>query len=357
MANTLHDRLCRKAVEASAPCRIDMGGTLDLPTFYYPLRHLEPCTVNLAINLRTRVRLLPYRPGWVKVSSRGFESAAYPSEKAPFDHPLGLVFAVAAYFRADGVHIEIESASPPRSALGGSSAAGVALVAAFGAALQPAAAERLSRKRVAVLAHALEQSVAAVPCGRQDQLAAAYGGVHAWNWHADLEGDRFSAKVLVERSAFRTLTPCMLLAYCGIPHESRNINGRWVKQFLSGQHRTAWHEICRCTRNFRKALTRRDLPAAVRAMNREVELRREMTPDVLDPMGEALVAAAVAGGCGARFTGAGGGGCIWAIGPDQQVDKLAAKWETVLSGRAEARRLDAAIDDRGVAVEETGIRN
>jgi D-glycero-alpha-D-manno-heptose-7-phosphate kinase len=57
-------------IEASAPCRIDMGGTLDISTFYYPLRHLLPCTFNIAVNLRTRVRLFPYKEGNVIISSK-----------------------------------------------------------------------------------------------------------------------------------------------------------------------------------------------------------------------------------------------------------------------------------------------
>jgi hypothetical protein len=36
-------------VQASAPCRVDMGGTLDIGTFYYPLQHAGPCTFNLAL--------------------------------------------------------------------------------------------------------------------------------------------------------------------------------------------------------------------------------------------------------------------------------------------------------------------
>jgi len=103
-------------IEASAPCRIDMGGTLDISTFYYPLRHLFPCTVNMAIDLRTWIRFLPYDRGMVKISSKGFISAEYPLDESPFDHPLGLMFAIAAYFRAEGVHIDIHSSSPPRSA-------------------------------------------------------------------------------------------------------------------------------------------------------------------------------------------------------------------------------------------------
>lgn len=86
-------------IVASAPCRIDMGGTLDIATFYYPLRHLSPCTVNLALSMRTHVRLLPFRQGQIKISSKGFRSATFALERAPFSHPLGLMFAIGAFFR------------------------------------------------------------------------------------------------------------------------------------------------------------------------------------------------------------------------------------------------------------------
>ena len=67
-------------IEASAPCRIDMGGTLDIPTFYFPLRHLSPCSFNIALKLRTRVRLLPYARGQIKISSRGFKAARFSAD-------------------------------------------------------------------------------------------------------------------------------------------------------------------------------------------------------------------------------------------------------------------------------------
>ncbi|MGB5992281.1 MAG: hypothetical protein WBG61_08170, partial [Desulfobacterales bacterium] len=72
MTESMRKVLLKSPVEASASCRIDMGGTLDLSTFYYPLRHLSPCTVNIAIDLRTRVKLLPYDTGQIKISSKGF---------------------------------------------------------------------------------------------------------------------------------------------------------------------------------------------------------------------------------------------------------------------------------------------
>ncbi|OIN95241.1 MAG: galactokinase, partial [Deltaproteobacteria bacterium CG1_02_45_11] len=311
MPVTLSNILESEHIEASAPCRIDMGGTLDISTFHYPLRHLSPCTFNMAVDLRTRVRILPYQEGMVRVSSKGFKSAEFTLDQAPFDHTLGLMFAIAAYFRAAGVHIVIDSTSPPRSALGGSSAAAVALIAAFSKIFEHTGASLLSRQKTAILAYALEGSVAQVPCGLQDQLAAAYGGVNAWYWRADHKGPLYRKKTVVRKNSHPDLERRLLVAYCGIPHTSKDINGLWIQQFISGKHRELWQEIVMLTRKFVDALAEKKYKDAARCMNREVAIRKKMTPDVLDTMGEKLVAVAIENNCGARFTGAGGGGCIW----------------------------------------------
>ena len=85
-------------------------------------------------------------------------------------------------------------------------------------------------------------------------------------------------------------------------------------------------------------------------MNRETALRRQMTPDVLDSVGVRLVESAMQNSCGARFTGAGGGGCIWALGQMENVDRLKPLWEEILSTRKQAYLLDAKIDAEGVVV-------
>ncbi len=75
-----------------------------------------------------------------------------------------------------------------------------------------------------------------------------------------------------------------------------------------------------------------------------------MTPDVLDEMGVELVEAAVKLGCGGRFTGAGGGGCIWAIGEIGAIDLLRNTWEIILAEKPEARLLDVQVDPDGLKV-------
>jgi D-glycero-alpha-D-manno-heptose-7-phosphate kinase len=222
-------------IETSAPCRIDLGGTLDISTFNYPLRHLNPCTFNIAIGLRTRVKLFPYKNGFVKISSKGFKPVEYPSGKAPFNNELGLMFAIAEYFHADGVHILIDSESPTRSALGGSSVAAVALIGAFSKLYENLDQAPLSKKNIAHLAWQIESFVAGTTCGIQDMLAAAYGGVNAWYWRPFISDSIFVKKTIIKKKLFKELEECLLLAYCGIPHESLNINGKWMSRFCSGQ--------------------------------------------------------------------------------------------------------------------------
>ena len=104
------------------------------------------------------------------------------------------------------------------------------------------------------------------------------------------------------------------------------------------------------THQFAAALTDRNYSQAAVHMNRETALRRAMTRDVLDNVGVRLVESALQKGCGARFTGAGGGGCIWALGEIENIDRLKPLWEEILSTRKEAHLLDAKIDATGVSV-------
>lgn len=335
-------------ISASAPCRVDMGGTVDLSTFFYPLRHLSPCTFNLAIDLKTTVSLYPYEKGKVKMTSRGFKSGVFQTGAAPFTHPMGLMFAIVAYFNISGIHVVIDSASPPRSALGGSSAAAVALIAAFGKLLRKDQKPALTRTQIARLAHAIESSVAGVPCGLQDQLAAVYGGVNAWYWGADVQKAVFRRRVVVPRKNHLNLERHLLLAYCGVPHESKAINRVWVDQFLSGKHREDWKKIIGYTHEFIRAVSALDFKSGAASLRSEMHLRAKMTPDVLDDMGKKLVRAAETQGCGARFTGAGGGGCVWAIGSGKDIRVLKGTWETGLKERSEAALLDFRIDPKGV---------
>ncbi len=343
-----------KQVEFSAPCRIDMGGTLDISTFHLPLRQYKPCTFNIAIDLRTRVRIIPFKKGWVRITSNGFEPYECASDDLSFNHPLGLMCAISSYFGADGVHIDIHSTSPPRSALGGSSVAGVALVAAFLRIEneQYKGVDNKLREKSALIAHAIESSVAGVPCGLQDQLAAAYGGVNAWYWTGKIIESSFLKKEILNEAVSKDIQQHILVAYCGQPHESKNVNGKWVNTFLTGIDRKKWIDIIQLTENFANAISEKDFKKAKDYMNLETDIRCEMTPEVLDNIGRKLVDSAVICNCGARFTGAGGGGCIWAVGEKSDLNTLKNNWSDILKINKDACFLTTDIDYKGIIDEK-----
>ena len=350
MEDAIRAALRKQPIRSSAPCRVDMGGTVDIATLYYPLARLRPATFNIALNLRTQVQVSDYTPGVVRVSSKGFSPAEFAMGRAPFNHPLGNIFAVAEHFGIDGIHIDIDSSSPPKSALGGSSAAAVAVIAALYRLREESGAKLPDGTwhKIPELAHAVEEGIALVPCGCQDQMAAAFGGVNAWYWNGRGKDPWYIKKSLLEAGDASWINDRMLVAYCGAQHESKEINGLWIRGFLEGTHRRLWEEIVSCTADFIHAFSEKDLPGAIAAMSRDTAIRRQMTPGVLDKTGIELVKTAVDTGAGARFTGAGGGGCIWAFGEPDRISDLRPIWDAVLAGRKGGMLLDASVDMKGV---------
>ncbi|MEW5734382.1 MAG: galactokinase [Thermodesulfobacteriota bacterium] len=352
MPQRLTQLLENEPVTSSAPCRVDMGGTLDIPAFHYALRELGPCTFNAAINLRTRVTLLPHRNGYIKISSEGFEPAEFPADSAPFSgHPLGLLFAVASYFSATGVHVKVVSESPVRAALGGSSAAAVACIAAFSRARARLDERPLSLRQIVLLAHSIESNVSRVLCGLQDQLAAAYGGVNAWFWPAPPDAISYDKREILPEKDQPEFSQSMLVAYCGVPHDSLDINGQWVDGFLAGRTRALWRAICALSLDFVEAVAAHDMAQAADIMNRECAIRQELTPGVLTTPMRKCKDAAKAAGWGARFTGAGGGGCVWALGPKEGQAEVAAQWAKIMRETENGRMLSCAVDPVGVVTD------
>lgn len=343
----LEKQLEHHQIHTSVPCRVDFGGTLDISTLFLPLNHLSPSSFNIALDLRTVVSLSPWQKGFIKVSSKGFESAVFKKDDALFHHPMGLMFACAAYFDAHGVHIQIESASPPRSALGGSSAAAVAIISAVYKAMD----KPIIPGQIAWLAHYIEAGVAGVPCGMQDQLAAAFGGVNQWFWKMGRSSPEFEQMPVFEyEDDINLFNLNILIAYCGIPHVSKDINKQWIDSFICGETRSVFKKIVDLTHQFSRAVKNQNFRQAADLMNQETKLRLGMTPDVLDNTGKKLFEKAMSCDCGARFTGAGGGGCLWAIGEAQDIETLKPLWQDILSHVETAKVLDTKIENKGIII-------
>jgi D-glycero-alpha-D-manno-heptose-7-phosphate kinase len=351
----IKDFVSRQAVAASAPCRIDAGGTWDIKALALPFESIQPTTVNVALTLRTFASLHPYEPGQIKISSSGFvEPEVFPAGRLPFDTRFGLFFAAVSYFGFHGLEVRIDSQSPVRSALGGSSTALVALIRALSTAASEFGGKGLSKKEILHLGYHLEDGVSGGNCGIQDQAAAVYGGVQQWEWQYGNRTAAFRRRALLDREGQNALSQRLLVAYSGKRHTALRTNRQWIRDFLSGRTRAGWLKVNETVRRFGGAIEARDWNQAAALIREEMAVRREITPEALTPTTGELIETAEDAGCGARFTGAGAGGCLWAIGDMEQIDTLRGLWETRLAQIKGAMLLDCGIDPSGVT--DTGVR-
>ncbi len=72
-------KLREQQVEASAPCRVDCGGSTDHRLTGLLCRAASPATATIALDLRTVVRLEPHDPGRLAVEAGGLASRTHRS--------------------------------------------------------------------------------------------------------------------------------------------------------------------------------------------------------------------------------------------------------------------------------------
>jgi len=342
----------RNSIKASAPCRIDSGGTWDIKALALPLEAVVPTTVNLAIDLRTSVTLLPYKSGWVKISSDNFDTQeAHPFAQAPFDSRFGLFFAIASFFKVHGLEIAIRSTSPIQAGLGGSSTAAVATIKALSLARNMFHEKEIEKGGILHLAYHLEDAVSLGGCGLQDQGAAVYGGVNKWVWNYSREGKPFERESILDENGQGELSKRLLVAYSGRRHLSARINRLWIEQFLGGKTRSDWIELNGIVNRFASHIREGKWKEGAEELRNEVAIRKEITPEAFTPLIARLIEESERVGCGARFAGAGGGGTVWALGEIDAIGELREIWTQILKGTKKGGILKCSVDPTGVREE------
>jgi D-glycero-alpha-D-manno-heptose-7-phosphate kinase len=337
-------------ITASAPCRIDSGGTWDIKAMALPFQGIGPVTINMALSLRTEVVISPHDEGRIMISSDGFDhTEEYPFDNVSFNPPFGLFFSAVTHFGFHGLQIKIRSDSPIQSALGGSSTALVALLKALSklSALIPTH-KAFSKKDILYLGYHLEDGISGGHCGIQDQAAAVYGGVNRWEWHYANRKSIFNKDSLLNREGQKELSKHILVAYSGISHSSSNINHSWIEAFLSGHTRKGWIEANRIIHKLSQSIKERNWEKAIKLLRAEMDIRRVITPDALIDLTEKLIDQAEEVGCAARFTGAGGGGSVWALGKPAKLIQLKKWWEMTLAPTRGGKILECSIESVGV---------
>ncbi|GGZ70916.1 dehydrogenase [Lysobacter xinjiangensis] len=228
--------------------------------------------------------------------------------------PPSLRLLVGVYARIcmqflDGRHppirIRTYSDAPPGSGLGSSSTLVVALVAA----LCEFFALPLGEYEIAHLAYSIEREDLALAGGKQDQYAAAFGGVNFMEFHA---GDRVIVNPLrIKDWVLAELEASLVLYFTGVSRESARIIDEQVRNAASGAHDSvsAMHQLKFEAVQMKEALLKGDLDAFARTLQKGWEAKKRMASSVSNPVIDAVEAVAVTHGARAtKVSGAGGGG-------------------------------------------------
>ncbi|MCY4523390.1 MAG: hypothetical protein OXB84_01495 [Halobacteriovoraceae bacterium] len=167
-------------IEESGSVRVDLlGGTLDL----YPIGVFIPgsCTLNFATSLTARVALRKIDGDLIVESldyntKKTFKSSEFTDLLIYGGHfgPLSLVAHILRHFSVDrGVHLTLDSDSPPGAGLGGSSTMGVVLYKALCGLCK----KEFDKTTAVLTVKDMEACILQSPAGYQDYYPALYGGI------------------------------------------------------------------------------------------------------------------------------------------------------------------------------------
>ena len=291
---------------ARAPLRISLaGGGTDLAAYYE--RH-GGAVLSTTIDKYFYVIIAPTEGRNIQVSSSDYRTFFRQSVDGPalWDGDLRLPKAVIHRFGIrTGLSIFLASQVPPGTGLGSSSTVAVALIKAMALLC----GDRLSPPEVAELACEIEIEKLGMPIGKQDQYAAAFGGLNYLEFGRD--------GVTVERlrlpmETVDALQERLMLFFTGIWHDSSQILGEQRQNTKDdGAVVESLHAIKGVAQRMRGDLLAGDLSRIGALLHESWLAKRSLAKGITQPAIDSWYDAALeAGAAGGKIAGAGGGGFL-----------------------------------------------
>lgn len=290
---------------ARSPVRISLaGGGTDLPAYY---ETFGGAVLSATINKYFYVFLSVAEGDGLQITSSDYRTFYRHDGHEPlvWDGDLRLPRAILSHFGVEqGLSMFLASEIPPGTGLGTSSSVTVAIVKAVSTAL----GLQLSRGELAELACYIEIDKLGEPIGKQDQYAAAFGGLNWIEFGAEgvhVEPLRLPADTL------RTLAGNLLLFFTG---SSRNASEILTLQRESSRLREssvieALDRVKAMAHEVRRGLERGDLYVLGELLHENWQQKKRFARGISTArIDEAYDLARKAGAVGGKITGAGGGG-------------------------------------------------
>lgn len=292
---------------ARAPTRISFaGGGTDLEAYYARFGGL---VISTTINKYFYTIITIEESDDLQIISADYRSLFRHSRYKDlyWDGDMALPKAVLHHFGVlQGINLFLASEVPPGTGLGSSSAAAAALVKALSALLK----QPMTKQQIAELASFIEICKMGMPIGKQDQYAAAFGGLNKITFTS--QGVTVEP-LHVATDVRQTLECRLMLFFMGSSRVSTSIlkHQRKSTEEQDASVLQSLHNIKQVAVEVAQCLERGDLHEFGYLLDYSWREKRRLAPGLSNSFIDDCYTVALANGAtGGKITGAGGGGFL-----------------------------------------------
>ena len=295
-------------VRAKAPLRVSFaGGGTDLPHWY---NEHQGVVFSSTIDRYAYVTLYPRNDGLIRIRSLdlGLNISFNVNNPPTYDGMLDLAKAVIYRLHARrGMELDVRSAAPPGSGLGGSSAVTAALIGVVAAYT----GQDFGCYEQAELNFQVERHDLGIEGGKQDQYATTFGGFNVIEFHPDAA---IVNSLELARDTINDLESHLLLCYTGQVRANLGLVSNQVRLYREG-HKETRHgmaRLCELAYEMAEAVTEARLNDFGELLHDAYVCKKQINPDVaMGTIADTLYAEARRNGAiGGKLLGAGGGGYL-----------------------------------------------
>ena len=282
------------------PFRVSFcGGGSDMPDFY---REHEGCVVSTSINRYMYISIHPYFDD--KSTALKYSQTEIVDNIQDIKHKI--FRQVLNDMDISGVEITSTADVPSGTGLGSSSSFTVGLLHS----LYCYKGKYVAKDKIAAEACDVEINRLGNPIGKQDQYAAACGGLNLITFHQD---DTVSVEPVIMRpETLKALQENLVIYYTGITHDANKILAEQKKNITSQKDKTDnLIRMCELAREMKKSLENDELSDFGEVLNEGWQKKKELASGIADSRIDEMYETAMKNGAtGGKLLGAGGGGFL-----------------------------------------------
>ncbi len=293
------------------PFRISFaGGGSDLPDFY---EQYGGCVLSTSINRYCYISIHPYFNS--RYTLLKYSENELVEELPQIQHRI--FNCVLNEAQLHGVEITSTADIPGGTGLGSSSTFTVGLLHTINCYR----GKYLSKGTLAAKACQVEIEKLGSPIGKQDQYAAAFGGLNFIRFHPD--GGVSVSPIVMQPETYQKLQENLVMFYTGDVRSANSILAEQKRNISSEEKAQNLQKMCALAEDMKEALEHDDLSSFGSLLHKGWELKRTLASGITNPaIDEAYRTAMENGALGGKLLGAGGGGFLLFYCPPARQEQL-----------------------------------